>query len=85
MELIPQARELAEQEGQIEQAAAVTKVIDDILARPEHEWIPSRPPSTVAKTAQKSDDPQEPVAEPRASAEEATSGDPADARATVTD
>jgi len=40
--LIPQAREIAEHaasEGKKEQAVAVNKVIDDILARPEHAWI----------------------------------------------
>jgi hypothetical protein len=39
--LIPQARELAEHaasEGKKPQAAAVSKVIEDILARPEHAW-----------------------------------------------
>lgn len=42
MELIPQAREIAEharEEGRTEEADAVLKVIDDILARPEHEWF----------------------------------------------
>ncbi len=41
-ELIPQAREIAhhaEEEGKVEQAEAVRGVIDDILARPEHEWF----------------------------------------------
>jgi len=38
MELVPQARELAEH-GTPQQAAAVTAVIDEILARPEHEWF----------------------------------------------
>ncbi len=40
-ELIPQAREmamLAASECKEEQAAAVRKVIDDTLARPEHAW-----------------------------------------------
>jgi hydroxylamine dehydrogenase len=40
-ELIPQAREIAKhaaEEGKEEGAAAVNKVIDEILARPEHEW-----------------------------------------------
>ena len=40
-ELIPQAREIAKhaaEEGNEAQAAAVNKVIDEILARPEHEW-----------------------------------------------
>ena len=42
-ELIPQARELAdkaEQNGQADKAAAVNKLIDEILARPEHAWRP---------------------------------------------
>lgn len=41
MELIPQAREIvkhAEEEGKTEEAEAVRKVIDEILARPEHKW-----------------------------------------------
>ena len=38
MELIPQARELAEHAPQ-RQGAAVEAVIDEILARPEHEWF----------------------------------------------
>jgi len=41
-ELIPQAREHAdhaEEEGETEAANAVRKVIDDILARPEHAWF----------------------------------------------
>ncbi|TAH36465.1 MAG: hydroxylamine oxidoreductase [Planctomycetota bacterium] len=40
-ELIPQARELARRaadEGRNREAAAVTAVIDGILARPEHQW-----------------------------------------------
>ncbi len=42
VELIPQARELAnhaEANGQTEQAKAVHAVIDEILARPEHQWF----------------------------------------------
>ena len=42
MELVPQARELihhGEEEGKTDGAAAVTKVIEDILARPEHQWF----------------------------------------------
>ncbi len=41
-ELIPQAEELiehAEEEGDSDAAGAVRQVIDDILARPEHEWF----------------------------------------------
>lgn len=40
-EMIPQAREItkhAAESGQVEQAAAVNAVIDEILARPEHKW-----------------------------------------------
>ncbi|MEQ8787039.1 MAG: multiheme c-type cytochrome [Pirellulaceae bacterium] len=44
-ELIPQAREIArhaaEEDGKQEQADAVLTVIDDILARPEHQWFES--------------------------------------------
>ncbi len=42
MELIPQAREIAEhaaQEGRGSAARAVNRVIDGILARPEHVWF----------------------------------------------
>jgi len=42
MELIPEAKALAkaaEADGKTAQAAAVNKVIDDILARPEHQWF----------------------------------------------
>ena len=41
MELIPQAREIlheAEERGEAEAAQKVSKLIDDILARPEHQW-----------------------------------------------
>ncbi len=41
-ELIPEAREItheAARAGKFEQARAVDKVIDDILARPEHAWF----------------------------------------------
>lgn len=42
MELIPQAREIADhaaEAGQQEQAQNVRRVIDEILARPEHQWF----------------------------------------------
>lgn len=42
MELIPQARELAEhakEQGKVEEFDAVEKVIEDILNRPEHKWF----------------------------------------------
>jgi hypothetical protein len=42
MELIPEAREIAdhaEAEGKADQAGAVRLVIDEILARPEHAWF----------------------------------------------
>jgi hypothetical protein len=42
MELIPQARELAEhakEKGDQAAAEAVVKAIDEILARPEHQWF----------------------------------------------
>ena len=41
MELIPQARELAEhgrEHGKAEAADALEAVVDEILARPEHAW-----------------------------------------------
>jgi hydroxylamine dehydrogenase len=55
MELIPEARELAdhaEKEGRTAEAAAVRKTIDDLLARPEHAWFEAerkkRPPPPEA-------------------------------------
>lgn len=45
MQLIPQAREIAEhaeKEGQAEAATTVRKMIDEILARPEHQWFESQ-------------------------------------------
>jgi len=42
MELIPQAREIIEHakaDGNRDAAEAVEKVVDEILARPEHEWF----------------------------------------------
>ena len=42
MRLIPQARAIvadAQRNGRREQAQRVTKVIDDIVRRPEHEWL----------------------------------------------
>ena len=42
MELIPQAREIvhqAEERGEMEAADNVNKLIDEILARPEHQWF----------------------------------------------
>ncbi len=42
MELIPQAEEIvhhAKENGKVAEANAVQKVIDDILARPEHKWF----------------------------------------------
>jgi hydroxylamine dehydrogenase len=54
MQLIPQAREIAhraEEAGQQAQAEAVRRVIDEILARPEHQWFEkSKPkPATVSE------------------------------------
>jgi len=45
--LIPQAREIirhAEEEGKTEAAAAVQEQIEQILARPEHQWFEGTPP-----------------------------------------
>lgn len=50
MELIPQARELIEHargEGRDAEAAAVQKVIEDILSRTEHQWFQGKPPEPV--------------------------------------
>ncbi len=45
MELIPQAREIAHlavEAGKTTEAEAVTKVIEDLLRRPEHKWFESQ-------------------------------------------
>jgi hydroxylamine dehydrogenase len=50
-QLIPQAREIAhkaEEAGKKDEADAVRKVIDEILARPEHEWFEGKQPSKAA-------------------------------------
>ncbi len=50
MKLIPQARELvhqAEKAGKQKEAAAARKVIDDILARPEHAWFERDRPAAL--------------------------------------
>jgi hypothetical protein len=42
MELIPEAREITEKAmraGRTEQARAANRVIEEILNRPEHQWI----------------------------------------------
>ena len=44
MKLIPQAREItkhAAESGKNDQAEAVNAVIDEILSRPEHQWLES--------------------------------------------
>jgi hypothetical protein len=54
MELIPQAREIAhhaEERGDLEKAAAVRKVIEEILARPEHKWGPGLKPGVGGNAA----------------------------------
>lgn len=55
-ELIPQAREIAEHardEGLAEESEAVLKVIDDILARPEHTWFEESKRALEAERAAK--------------------------------
>ncbi len=45
MQLLPQAREIAKhaaESGKTEQAAAVNGLLDSILARPEHKWLPDQ-------------------------------------------
>jgi hypothetical protein len=53
MQLIPQAREIAEQAAESGNAAAaenVNRVIDEILARPEHQWFElERKPNEVPR------------------------------------
>ena len=52
MGLIPQAREItkhAAEEGRTEEAAAVNALIDEILARPEHQWSKIERPAGVKK------------------------------------
>lgn len=52
MAVIPQAREIvhhAEKDGKKEQAEAVRKVIDGILARPEHSWFEKDRPKQISR------------------------------------
>lgn len=59
MGLIPQARELAEhaaEAGKTEEAAAVNQLIDEILARPEHQWSKIERPANVKKDETKKED-----------------------------
>ncbi|MEZ6053860.1 MAG: multiheme c-type cytochrome [Planctomycetaceae bacterium] len=61
MELIPQAQEIAAhaaEHGQAEQAAAVTTVIDEILARPEHDWRPKKEPVDLAAEIEEGETPE---------------------------
>jgi hydroxylamine dehydrogenase len=54
-QLIPQARELAHQAevaGKSAEAAAVRQTIDDILARPEHQWYEGPPKSAATSAAE---------------------------------
>ena len=54
MELIPMAREIAAQaaeEGDAQGAENVNTVIDEILARPEHEWFESMKKAKAEETA----------------------------------
>ena len=50
VELIPQAREIADHartEGKTDEADAVSQLIDELLSRPEHEWFEAqkKPPT----------------------------------------
>ena len=66
MELIPQARELADQaeeDGNAEGAAAVRQAIDDVLARPEHVWFEAEKNKRTAGDAAESPDARTPDAE----------------------
>lgn len=59
-QLIPQAREIAhkaEASGKTAEAEAVRKAIDEILARPEHQWYegpPSKEPAAPAASGEPS-------------------------------
>jgi hydroxylamine dehydrogenase len=56
LELIPQAEEIAEhakKEGKEKEAKAVTDLIEEILARPEHEWKNAAKKEDVAKARAK--------------------------------
>ena len=64
MELIPQARELADhadEEGKTEAAQAVRAAIDEVLPRPEHEWFEQQKKrrKEPAKAASRQPDPQD--------------------------
>ncbi len=58
MELIPQAREIAdhaEEHGDKDKADSVRTVINEILARPEHDWMPKKPPAELATSVDDGD------------------------------
>ena len=54
MQLIPQSREIAhqaEEAGKMSEAEAVRKAIDDVLARPEHQWFEKAKPKPAQAAA----------------------------------
>lgn len=60
MELIPQAREIAEhaaEQGKSEEAESVLGAIEEILARPEHEWFESQQ-ALIAAAPENTSEPQ---------------------------
>lgn len=74
MQLIPQARELAEhgaEAGKNEEAEALNKLVDEILARPEHQWSKIERPAGVKKDLAKPDEKKEEAAKPEAKKEDA--------------
>ena len=77
IELIPQARELAEQareQGNLESADAVEEVLESILNRPEHEWFMQQKDLVAAAKENTTEPAKEVVEEPaaKAAAEPAT-------------
>lgn len=66
-QLIPQAREIAEhaeQEGKASEAEAVRRTIDEILARPEHQWYEAETKQLAAKPTAAKDDSEKAVEMP---------------------
>jgi len=75
MELIPQAREIAEhaEEENADAAEAVTELIEDILARPEHEWFEKQ--KKLVEDAPANTTEPEPASESEPASEPVTSQD----------
>ncbi len=78
MELIPQAREIAEHaaaEGKTKAAEAVNAVIEELLARPEHEWFQQTKTAATVTPQAPADDTNDPPQNDPATAADAPAAD----------